>query len=357
MKNFKVFLIIFFFTQLCFKSIAQTYREGYSLGYKEGYCYGRTSCNAPNAPNAPNPSYGKNTYKDGYNEGFIKGQNEYKNKNANSSSPGLSNVPYQKSTAVDWSKASDEISNSLTQINQERDQAIAKINSNTVNYKSTIQTTTIQCSSSRLNKLINGVQRFSVQQVDVFHDLLMNKKRMFTSDYEPSLQLLFANYQSFLNKIERIDKKLTQNLAKLDPLSVETKRLEIDNKIYEIFDSMTINYTYNTYGKRSDVSLQGHRYLWISSGLEVDETLLFAQLENVIKVEIPNTSNSNNLECDSIFMLDGSSIQGKVIEILTNEITYKRCNTDSSPLYHIEKSKIKKIKYKDGAEDLFNSGQ
>lgn len=49
------------------------FRDGYIEGFKEGFCYQESFCNAPYPPMIPMAKIGEATYRDGYNRGFIDG--------------------------------------------------------------------------------------------------------------------------------------------------------------------------------------------------------------------------------------------------------------------------------------------
>lgn len=58
---------------------------------------------------------------------------------------------------------------------------------------------------------------------------------------------------------------------------------------------------------------------------------------------------------DVIVLVDASEIQAKVITVGTNEITYKRWESQNGPDYQILKKDVFFIRYKDGSKDVFNS--
>lgn len=75
MKNFYSTLILLLITN--FNTIAQiksNYAQGFEIGFKEGYCYNRTTydCFTPMTPLAPMPRINENkdNYTEGYNRGF-----------------------------------------------------------------------------------------------------------------------------------------------------------------------------------------------------------------------------------------------------------------------------------------------
>ena len=49
--------------------------EGWSAGYKAGYCYRENFCLPPLVPLCPLPRLGEDGYQDGYNRGFLRGLN------------------------------------------------------------------------------------------------------------------------------------------------------------------------------------------------------------------------------------------------------------------------------------------
>ncbi len=56
---------------------ANNFCEGWSDGYKEGYCYEKGyGCLSPLVPLCPLARIGEDTYKGGYNRGFIQGKRD-----------------------------------------------------------------------------------------------------------------------------------------------------------------------------------------------------------------------------------------------------------------------------------------
>lgn len=67
-KLFALFLSIFIYSQ-------DPYQNGFSAGYKAGYCYNILGCVAPVAPIGYRDI--NNDYQSGYNNGFVKGQQDH----------------------------------------------------------------------------------------------------------------------------------------------------------------------------------------------------------------------------------------------------------------------------------------
>ncbi len=55
---------------------------------------------------------------------------------------------------------------------------------------------------------------------------------------------------------------------------------------------------------------------------------------------------------DIIIRKDGTEVQAKVLEVNPKEIKYKRFDNQEGPVYSEEKNRIRKIKYKNGTEDV-----
>lgn len=60
-------------------------------------------------------------------------------------------------------------------------------------------------------------------------------------------------------------------------------------------------------------------------------------------------------QCDTIIMISGSMIIGKVAEIGLDEVKYRRCDNLNGPVISIRKSDISVIKYNNGTKDYFTS--
>jgi hypothetical protein len=60
-------------------------------------------------------------------------------------------------------------------------------------------------------------------------------------------------------------------------------------------------------------------------------------------------------QCDTIILISGSMIIGKVAEIGLSEVKYRRCDNLDGPVISISKSDISVIKYINGTKDYFTS--
>jgi TM2 domain-containing membrane protein YozV len=58
--------------------------------------------------------------------------------------------------------------------------------------------------------------------------------------------------------------------------------------------------------------------------------------------------------CDLIITREGAMINCKIKEILPSEVKYIKCSSSDSPLITIEKSRILRIKYANGEEEIFS---
>lgn len=58
---------------------------------------------------------------------------------------------------------------------------------------------------------------------------------------------------------------------------------------------------------------------------------------------------------DVIFLIDGSEISCKVIEITTDKVKYNRFDNIDGPVYILDKNDIFKIRYENGTSDVFST--
>lgn len=72
----KKFLLIFTLLSSMLFYSQDVYQNGFSAGYKAGYCYNLLGCVAPISPIGDRDI--KNDYQTGYNNGFVKGQQDQK---------------------------------------------------------------------------------------------------------------------------------------------------------------------------------------------------------------------------------------------------------------------------------------
>ena len=59
--------------------------------------------------------------------------------------------------------------------------------------------------------------------------------------------------------------------------------------------------------------------------------------------------------CDTIYLKSGNKIIGKVEEIATFEIRYRRCDNPDGPVIVLRKADVSVVKYQNGASDYFTS--
>lgn len=63
----------------------------------------------------------------------------------------------------------------------------------------------------------------------------------------------------------------------------------------------------------------------------------------------------NAQNCDNIILNDGTEIPSIIQEIKLDEITYKKCENISGPLYIILKSEVFMLKYNDGSKEIITN--
>lgn len=59
---------------------------------------------------------------------------------------------------------------------------------------------------------------------------------------------------------------------------------------------------------------------------------------------------------DLIIMLNGAVIEARVLEVNQTSVKYKRCNNINGPTYTTALEKIERIQYKNGSQDIVDSG-
>src|SRR5689334_7848980 len=58
---------------------------------------------------------------------------------------------------------------------------------------------------------------------------------------------------------------------------------------------------------------------------------------------------------DKIYKRNGDQVEGKVVDVATRTITYKKADNPTGPTYTINKDELSRIVYENGSEDIFNS--
>jgi hypothetical protein len=59
--------------------------------------------------------------------------------------------------------------------------------------------------------------------------------------------------------------------------------------------------------------------------------------------------------CDQLIFKDGSEVSGKVTEVSTTEVKYKRCEMPEGPTYTVKKSLLFMIKYANGTREVIKT--
>jgi hypothetical protein len=59
-------------------------------------------------------------------------------------------------------------------------------------------------------------------------------------------------------------------------------------------------------------------------------------------------------DCDLIVLRSAEEVKGKVVEITTDLIKYKRCDMPDGPVYSVRKSEVFMIKYANGSKEIIN---
>lgn len=88
MKSKKIIIILILLLSVFVIQAQTNYANGYSVGYKEGYCYKKTICVPPLPPISPIPEINEDidSYQDGYNRGFYDGLEKQKLESNNTNS-------------------------------------------------------------------------------------------------------------------------------------------------------------------------------------------------------------------------------------------------------------------------------
>jgi hypothetical protein len=81
-------------------------------------------------------------------------------------------------------------------------------------------------------------------------------------------------------------------------------------------------------------------------------SFIYGKKDNIIG---PVVFQNNTDSCSNILLKDGDTISAIVLEVSSTQIKYKKCDRAYSPIYIIESSKVEKIIYPDGAEDIIIS--
>lgn len=67
-----------------------------------------------------------------------------------------------------------------------------------------------------------------------------------------------------------------------------------------------------------------------------------------------NNLNTTEGDCDNIIFRNGKEISGKIIEITTEVVKYKRCDNLDGPIISVEKSELVLVIYKNGVKEVFD---
>jgi hypothetical protein len=81
---------------------------------------------------------------------------------------------------------------------------------------------------------------------------------------------------------------------------------------------------------------------------EKQKTELITPLKNPEK-----PAAQKNEGCDDLIFKDGSEVKGKVSEISSTEVKYKKCDMPDGPVYVVKKSELFMIRYANGTREVF----
>jgi hypothetical protein len=120
--------------------------------------------------------------------------------------------------------------------------------------------------------------------------------------------------------------------------------------------SETTDYVFEENRKISDD--QTHESIVNSIDNNTDNNIENDENSNVTIINLDHNENYNFIDeepCDVITLKNGNEISAKVQEISTNEIKYKKCNQDDSPLISIYKKEVLMVKYSNGEKEIISN--
>ena len=154
--------------------------------------------------------------------------------------------------------------------------------------------------------------------------------------------------------------KKQHKLKNNNPYSESNSFLEINALVNENF--LSYDYTPNMYANsETDFSNLNINNLeeFTNSYSKFKERKINAISKRVTKKVQNNYPRINQLvaSCDVLFMMDGSEITAKILEITPYEIKYKNCDNLDGPTFTKSLSTVFKIKYANGTSQVMNKPQ
>lgn len=93
----------------------------------------------------------------------------------------------------------------------------------------------------------------------------------------------------------------------------------------------------------------------VSKSIVTEQATTKEQPQEIIATE-ENTLAADSA-CDVILLKNGSKVEGKITEVNSYEIKFRKCNYPDGPLIIIPRSRISAIHYADGTKEVFKTGR
>jgi hypothetical protein len=188
--------LVFFLLIIIKSTLFAQYSDGFSVGWRIGYCYGQGICSAPNSPNSPTPLLGENLndYQAGYNRGFQMGSDAQRldnNRNNSSSNrdywqvvpPAKYQAPISDELLIAGAQYKAEQQRLYNIELQNRDDAITKIWDDVTKLRIKIQS----CNQTRGDEIWSKIG-----------DFVLYRKSLMDNNYYNSVYKWFSDWKTIL---------------------------------------------------------------------------------------------------------------------------------------------------------------
>lgn len=187
-------------------------------------------------------------------------------------------VGYIPTRIIDYSELTNQISNTLLQNQQSREEKKALLENITQQCKTTILSISSIGQSPELNNFEFSVQKRMIEEVDYFHNQLINGI-LDPNSYPFIIQNIVINYNLFVKVIDSFNTSLSARISN----DLESSKL-INENILELTTSCFIIYSYSSNPNRRYTDISDQKLSYNYKGTLWDITKFYSALSATLNV-------------------------------------------------------------------------
>lgn len=190
---------------------------------------------------------------------------------------------YKSNMIIDYSELTNQISNTLLQNQQSREEKKALLENITQQCKTTIMSISSVGYSSQLNNFEFGVQNRMIEEVNYFHNQLING--ILDPNYYPIiLQTVVSNYNMLIKVIDNFNLSLNTKIQTLKNENDLESISSIETKINDLTSSCFILYTYSSNPGRRYTDISDQKLSYNYKGTVWDITKFYTALFETLNI-------------------------------------------------------------------------